>query len=57
MANSLNQMQHLTQYRQMKALWFARTLDKNKQRIKAGVKPMQKQDYDEEWEKIVNNFT
>jgi hypothetical protein len=49
-------MEHSAQYSQMKALWFARTLDKNKQRIKAGAKPMQKQDYDNEWEQIVKEF-
>ena len=50
-------MEHSTQQSKMKALWFARTLDKNKQRIKAGIKPMQKQDYDDEWDIIVNSFT
>ena len=49
-------MEHSTQQSEMKALWFARTLDKNKQRIKAGIKPMQKQDYDYEWDIIVKEF-
>ena len=54
---TINTMEHSTQQSKMKALWFARTLDKNKQRIKAGIKPMQKQDYDDEWDIIVNSFT
>lgn len=53
---TINTMEHSAQQSQMKAIWFARTLDKNKQRIKAGIKPMQKQDYDDEWDIIVNSF-
>ena len=53
---TINTMEHSAQQSQMKAIWFARTLDKNKQRIKAGVKPMQQQDYDDEWDIVVNSF-
>ena len=53
---TINTMEHSTKQSQMKALWFARTLDKNKQRIKAGIKPMQQQDYDDEWDIVVNSF-
>jgi hypothetical protein len=45
-------MEKTLEERQMRALWFARTLDANKQHIKAGKGPMPKENYDKEWERI-----
>ena len=42
--------------RKMRALWFARTLHENKIRIQSGQARMDKQDYDNDWENIVNEF-
>ncbi len=49
-------MEKSLEERQMKALWFARTMDANKQSIKTGKGAMQKEDYDREWEKIKLEF-